>query len=67
MTKAIEELMRTIKSLSDEQLEEFRACYREFDAQAWDDQFEADVLNGRLDVLADAALADYSSGRARTL
>jgi hypothetical protein len=33
-----------------------------FDADAWDPQFEADVKAGRLDVLADEALAGIRAG-----
>lgn len=67
MTKTVEELMRRIESLSPEELHEFRVCYQEFDARAWDEQIATDALNGRLDALANLALADYESGRATPL
>jgi len=67
MTRAVEELMRRIESLSSEELHEFRACYQEFDAQAWDDEIASDALNGRLDSLSSGALADYEAGRATRL
>jgi hypothetical protein len=35
----------------------------EFDADAWDRQFEEDVSAGRLDALADEALLDLREGR----
>ena len=37
----------------------------EFDAAAWDTQFEQDASAGRLDALADEARDDLRQGRAR--
>ncbi|MBA2244560.1 MAG: hypothetical protein H0W11_06365 [Gemmatimonadetes bacterium] len=48
-------------------MSEFRAWFLEFDAEAWDRQFEQDVAAGRLDALADEALADLRAGRTRPL
>lgn len=58
MTK-VERLQQAIESLSPEERASFRAWYAEFDTAEWDQQFEADVTAGRLDRLADAALADH--------
>jgi hypothetical protein len=41
--------------------------FTEFDAAEWDRQLEEDVASGKLDRLADAALADHSAGHSRTL
>ena len=64
MTK-VEKLEQEIASLSGEELSEFRRWYAEFDAAAWDRQFEADAQSGALDSLADEALADHAAGRSR--
>jgi len=64
MTK-VEQLEREIASLSQKELSEFRRWYAEFDAQAWDEQFEADVQSGALDELAEEAIADHRAGRSR--
>lgn len=37
----------------------------EYAPTAWDEQIEADARNGKLDALAEEALADYHSGKAR--
>ncbi len=37
----------------------------EADADAWDRQIEEDARNGKLDKLADEALADFRAGRCR--
>lgn len=64
MTK-VEKLEREIATLSDNELNEFRRWYAEFDAAAWDRQIEADVESGALDQLAEEALADHRAGRSR--
>ena len=42
-------------------------CFSEFDAEAWDKQFEQDVAAGHLDLLADEAVRDLREGRCRNL
>lgn len=64
MTK-VEKLEQEIAALSGKELSEFRRWYAEFDAAAWDRQFEADAESGALDSLADEALADHAAGRSR--
>ncbi|CAN5907129.1 hypothetical protein BH23GEM7_BH23GEM7_02210 [soil metagenome] len=63
----VNEIERAIRGLSRAELSEFRAWFLEFDAEAWDRQFEQDVAAGRLDALAAAALADLRAGRTRPL
>jgi len=43
----------------------FRDWFSEFDAVAWDKQFEADVAAGHLDALANEAIVDLREGRSR--
>ncbi|MBQ09927.1 MAG: hypothetical protein CMJ45_00030 [Planctomyces sp.] len=45
----------------------FRDWFNEFEANAWDDQFEVDVGEGHLDALADEALEDVRLGRSTEL
>ncbi len=63
----IAEIEDAIVKLPDEDLAAFRAWFAEFDAAAWDRQFERDVAEGRLDALADEALADWREGRCTDL
>ena len=56
-----------VSQLSRSDLTAFRDWFSSFDSQAWDEQFEQDVRAGRLDSLADEALADLHSGRSRAL
>jgi hypothetical protein len=55
----VEKLENDVKALSAEELAQFRKWFLEFDWVAWDAQLEQDVRAGRLDALADKALADH--------
>jgi len=59
----IEEIKTVISKMSREKLSIFRNWFEDFDAAAWDRQFEDDVHTGRLDALADEALRDLEQGR----
>ena len=56
------EIEEVIRKLPDEELEALRAWSAEFDATAWDRQFERDVAEGRLDALAEEAVGDEGEG-----
>ena len=66
MTK-IEKLEQEIRGLTAKELAKFREWFAAFDGAAWDQQLEEDVKAGKLDALADAALADHRAGRSRKL
>lgn len=66
MTK-VERIEQEVRQLSEKELASFRAWFSEFDASSWDREFESDAATGRLDVRADAALADHAAGRSRKL
>lgn len=59
----VEQIETAIQSLSAGELEQLRAWFLEFDAANWDRQLEADAASGRLDKLADRALAEHAAGR----
>ena len=66
MTK-IEKLEREVSDLTPQELAQFREWFAAFDAAVWDEQLEADAKGGKLDSLADAALAEHRAGRSRKL
>ncbi|HEX9730217.1 MAG TPA: hypothetical protein VGA37_17110 [Gemmatimonadales bacterium] len=66
MTK-IQKLELDVRGLTPQELAQFRRWFAAFDAAEWDRQFEADVHAGKLDALADAALADHRAGRSQKL
>lgn len=63
----IQELEQAVTRLSEKDLSVFRAWFSEFDADAWDRQFQEDVEAGRLNALADEALLDLKQGRTSDL
>lgn len=64
---AVEALEIAIQQLPPADLAEFRRWFAAFDAAAWDTQIESDAAAGKLDALADEALADYRAGKSREL
>jgi hypothetical protein len=63
----VQEIEKAVSQLSGPDLATFRAWFAEFDAEAWDRQFEEDVAAGRLDRLAQEALRDLQEGRCTNL
>ena len=63
----IHEIEQAITELTPKEMARFRKWFEEFDAQAWDEQFERDVKSGKLDKLANKAIADFNAGKAREL
>lgn len=63
----IEDIEKAVAKLSPEELVKFRAWFDEFDAERFDRKIERDVGTGRLDRLADEALAEHRAGRSREL
>lgn len=66
MTK-VEHLEKEIRDLSPEELATFREWFVAFDAVAWDSQIELDISNGKLNDVANAALAAHRAGQSRPL
>ncbi len=64
---SVPEIESAVRALSPQDLAAFRKWFVEFDAGLWDQQFEDDVAQGRLDRLADEALRDLQSGRCTDL
>ncbi|MBN9547975.1 hypothetical protein ACWGS9_18015 [Bradyrhizobium sp. Arg314] len=66
MTK-LEQIEKSVAELSPEELKAFAAWFEALQADLWDKQIEADAKAGRLDKLAEQALADHRAGRTRPL
>jgi hypothetical protein len=63
----LSDLEKAVSSLAPDQLAKFRDWFEAFDAARFDDKIERDAKAGKLDRLAEAALADFRKGRAREL
>ena len=63
----VKEIETAILELPEEQLRQFRAWYEKFNLESWDEQIERDAISGKLDAIADAAIADHKAGKSRKL
>lgn len=63
----VEAIEQEVQQLSPQELADFREWFAHYDADAWDRKLEADIEAGKLDELAERALADHKSGRSREL
>jgi len=63
----VEDIERAISQLAPAELDRFRAWFETFDAQRFDERIEREVRAGKLDRMADEALAEHRAGRTREL
>jgi len=66
MTK-LEDIEKAVAELAPSELARFRAWFAEFDATRFDEKIERAARSGKLDRLAEKALAEFRSGRTREL
>lgn len=64
---SIQEIEQAVTSLSSKELALFRQWFEKFDAKLWDEQIAADARAGKLDRVAEKALAEYRAGKAKEL
>ena len=60
---SLQELERAVETLPTPDFQRFSAWFDERRSEEWDRQIERDALAGKLDHLADAALAEYRAGQ----
>lgn len=60
----LETAEQIVAQLPPAELARFRQWFAEFDGKIWDEQIEADAAAGKLDALAEEALAEYRAGKA---
>ena len=65
--QTVQEIELAVSRLSLGELARFREWFDEFDAKVWDKQFEADAKSGKLDKLANQAIADFRAGKYKEL
>ncbi len=63
----VQEIENAVAHLPESDLGQFRAWFAEFDAEAWDHEFEQDARSGKLDRLADLALEALAQGQCSKL
>ncbi len=60
---SIQELEIAVQKLPTEDFRQFSAWFDEWRAEQWDRQIEQDAQDGKLDRLAEAALAEFRAGK----
>ena len=63
----VQEIEKAINRLPKEDFAVLRGWFDEFEAKIWDNQFEEDAQSGRLEKLADEAIADFRAGKCKEL
>jgi KaiC/GvpD/RAD55 family RecA-like ATPase len=63
----VEKLANEVQRLNRDELAAFRDWFRKYDSDEWDKEIEEDVSAGRLDKLANAAIAEHRAGRTKEL
>lgn len=63
----VEAITTAIAQLPPDQVAQVRAWLAEYDERLWDEQIAQDERDGRLDALAERALAEHRAGRTRPL
>ena len=61
----LKDIEKAVTELPSDQFAKFRAWFKAFEAARFDQRIERDAAAGRLDRLAEEALADFRAGRAR--
>ena len=62
-----EDIEKAVESLAPRELARFRAWFEAFDAAQFDPAIERDAADGKLDALAQEAVAAHRAGRSREL
>ena len=63
----VKEIEKAIAELPPKKLSILKNWFEEFFADQWDKKIEADVKAGKLDFLADEAMAEYKKGKCKEL
>ena len=63
----VEKLENEVQRLNRDELAAFRDWFRKYDSDEWDREIEQDVLAGRLDRLAEEAIAAHKAGRTKEI
>ena len=64
---AIDKLEQEVQRLGREELAAFRDWFRKYDSDEWDREIEQDVRSGKLDGLAQVAIAEHKAGRTKEI
>ena len=63
----LEQIEEAILTLPSEKFQRLRQWFFDVDYQRWDEQVEQDIAEGKLDALAEEAIAEFNEGRCREI
>jgi hypothetical protein len=63
----LEQIEAAILTLSSDEFHRLRHWIADIDHQRWDEQIEQDIAEGKLDALAEEAIAEFKAGRCREI
>jgi hypothetical protein len=63
----VDDIERAVAKLAPDDLAAFRAWFEAFDAERFDERIARDAASGKLDGLAEEALAAHRAGKSREL
>jgi hypothetical protein len=63
----IEQIKTTILELVPEEFQRLKQWFADVGYQRWDRQLEQDVTDGKLDALAEEAIAEFKAGQCREI
>ena len=63
----LEQIEAAILSLPSQDFEKLRIWFLELDYERWDEQLERDIEDGKLEALAEEAIAEFEAGNCREI
>jgi hypothetical protein len=63
----LEQIEAAILTLPSQDFERLRQWFFDLDYQRWDEQLEQDIADGKLEALAQEAIAEFESGQCREI
>jgi hypothetical protein len=63
----LEQIEAAILTLPSDEFQRLRQWFFDVDYQRWDEQLEKDVANGKLEALAEEAIAEFKAGHCREI
>jgi hypothetical protein len=63
----IEQIEAAILTLTSDEFQRLRQWFFDVDYQRWDEQLEQDIAEGKLEALAEEAIAEFKAGHCREI
>ena len=63
----LEQIEAAILTLQSDEFQRLRQWFFDVDYERWDEQLEQDIADGKLDALAEEAIAEFKAGHCREI